>query len=381
MPSDDLKSHALSSHDFYALLDVTPVSSEAEIRRAYRKTALKYHPDKHGGSTEAVDKFHLLQIAYDVLSDGTAKGIYDSARRARQEREERERAFGDRRRRMKEDLERRESGVKRVREEDIEEERLAQEIEQDHGGLRNGAGVQSNGTAPDEISEMDRSVKVKWRREGAGETTDKAGLEEIFKRYGEVDCVVMLKDKKKKLDNDGGGKKGKMMIGTAVIIYKSVASAHAAVEEVKKLAIAFDSLESVFWATNEEPTFISNLRTPASPAATPTKPTLVQDTTASPNLAEVTRIRMRLAQQARDAKKNEPDGPTVRKVPSFASFRGVSTPQKPPKTSFSASSTPLAFDSPAFNSPGLEQIQKRRQREEEKRQLEEQIRAQEAAEI
>jgi DnaJ family protein C protein 17 len=83
-PSDDLKAHAASSQDFYALLDIPSTAAEAEIRRAYRKTALKYHPDKLAKPTPAdLDRFHLLQIAYDVLSDPEVRQLYNNAREAR----------------------------------------------------------------------------------------------------------------------------------------------------------------------------------------------------------------------------------------------------------------------------------------------------------
>ena len=82
MAKDDLLSHAASDVDFYALLDVSFSSSASDIRRAYRKTALKYHPDKLGDAFDP-EKFHLLQIANDVLSDETAKAAYDSRRAAK----------------------------------------------------------------------------------------------------------------------------------------------------------------------------------------------------------------------------------------------------------------------------------------------------------
>lgn len=65
MPEDkELLERAKSSQeDFYELLGVEFESSEADIKRAYRKTSLKYHPDKHPGNLEVVEKFHLLAIA------------------------------------------------------------------------------------------------------------------------------------------------------------------------------------------------------------------------------------------------------------------------------------------------------------------------------
>ena len=137
MAKDDLMSHAQSDVDFYALLDVSFSSSASDIRRAYRKTALKYHPDKLGDAFDP-EKFHLLQIANDVLSDETAKAAYDSRRAAKVQKQAQERLFEGRRRRMKEELEARERGVpfasagaKRQREEgqemDAEIRKLAEE--------------------------------------------------------------------------------------------------------------------------------------------------------------------------------------------------------------------------------------------------------------
>jgi DnaJ family protein C protein 17 len=140
MGRDDLMEHATSSVDFYALLGVAFETSESDIRRAYRKTALKYHPDKLGKDFDPA-KFHLLQIANDVLSDPAAKAAYDTARNARLQKQRQHELFEGKRRQMKEDLEARErggtggapsavGGGKRAREEDeMESEirRLAEE--------------------------------------------------------------------------------------------------------------------------------------------------------------------------------------------------------------------------------------------------------------
>ncbi len=141
MAKDDLMAHAASDVDFYALLDVQFESSAADIRRAYRKTALKYHPDKLGAAFDP-EKFHLLQIANDVLSDEAAKAAYDRKRNARLQQKRKEEMFEGRRRKMKEELEARErggisavgtgqQGVKRERDEgqemDQEIMRLAEE--------------------------------------------------------------------------------------------------------------------------------------------------------------------------------------------------------------------------------------------------------------
>ena len=140
MAKEDLMEHATSTVDFYELLGVTFETSESDIRRAYRKTALKYHPDKLGKDFDP-EKFHLLQIANDVLSDPSAKAAYDNGRNARLQKKRQNELFEGKRRQMKEDLEARErgvgatgatgaGGVKRPREEsemEIEIRRLAEE--------------------------------------------------------------------------------------------------------------------------------------------------------------------------------------------------------------------------------------------------------------
>src|SRR5215472_981615 len=120
MPSDDLLDHAKSDQDFYALLGegIHEGSTEKEISRAYRRAALKHHPDQNPNDPNAVSRFHSLQIAYDVLSDPAARAAYDEARRAREARKRHHEMLEGKRRVMKEDLERRESGAfKRKRDE------------------------------------------------------------------------------------------------------------------------------------------------------------------------------------------------------------------------------------------------------------------------
>lgn len=63
--------------DYYEVLKVSKSASQAEIKKAYRKKALKYHPDKNPGDKTAEEKFKQAAEAYEVLSDENKRARYD----------------------------------------------------------------------------------------------------------------------------------------------------------------------------------------------------------------------------------------------------------------------------------------------------------------
>ncbi|OQY20704.1 MAG: integrase [Desulfobacteraceae bacterium 4572_35.1] len=63
--------------DYYATLGIEKTASEAEIKKAYRKLAVKYHPDKNAGDKKAEERFKEISEAYAVLSDSEKKQQYD----------------------------------------------------------------------------------------------------------------------------------------------------------------------------------------------------------------------------------------------------------------------------------------------------------------
>jgi len=67
----------MSKRDYYEVLGVSKGASESEIKKAYRKMALKYHPDKNPGDKEAEEKFKEAAEAYEILSNAEKRQRYD----------------------------------------------------------------------------------------------------------------------------------------------------------------------------------------------------------------------------------------------------------------------------------------------------------------
>src|SRR5437660_7185628 len=67
----------MAKRDYYEVLGLSRGANEAEIKSAYRKLAVRYHPDKNPGDHEAEEKFKEAAEAYSVLSDSEQRARYD----------------------------------------------------------------------------------------------------------------------------------------------------------------------------------------------------------------------------------------------------------------------------------------------------------------
>src|SRR5699024_1943804 len=67
----------MAKNDYYEVLGVSREASEQEIKKAYKRLAMKYHPDRNKGDKDAENKFKEVKEAYEILSDAQKRAAYD----------------------------------------------------------------------------------------------------------------------------------------------------------------------------------------------------------------------------------------------------------------------------------------------------------------
>ena len=73
----------MAKRDYYEVLGISKGASQDEIKKAYRKMAIKYHPDKNPDDKTAEEKFKEAAEAYEILSDADKRARYDRYGHAR----------------------------------------------------------------------------------------------------------------------------------------------------------------------------------------------------------------------------------------------------------------------------------------------------------
>src|SRR6266571_7082990 len=67
----------MTKRDYYEVLGVSRTASEAELKAAFRKLEMKYHPDRNPSDKDCEHRFKEINEAYDVLKDGNKRAAYD----------------------------------------------------------------------------------------------------------------------------------------------------------------------------------------------------------------------------------------------------------------------------------------------------------------
>lgn len=221
--------------DLYGLLDIPITSSESEIQKAYRKKALQCHPDKNPDDPKAAETFHELSQALEILTDKAARAAYDKVLRAKAATKLRQQELDSKRRKLIEDLERREreasSGgsttnltdeqklaaeIKRLQREgnrllQEEQQKMKEEIKRTLNNLN----------TPIWDSSLNR-IKISWKAENNDSTNggyNEENLNRFLKKYGSIVALIISSKKK----------------GSALVEYTSKESSEMALELEKGL--------------------------------------------------------------------------------------------------------------------------------------------------
>eukprot|EP01025_Chloroclados_australasicus_P041783 TRINITY_DN4457_c0_g1_i2.p1 TRINITY_DN4457_c0_g1~~TRINITY_DN4457_c0_g1_i2.p1 ORF type:complete len:379 (-),score=67.38 TRINITY_DN4457_c0_g1_i2:780-1916(-) len=176
-----------------------------EVKKAYRRQAKEKHPDKNPDNPNAKDEFDLLKRALDFLLDENKRNVWLAEARSRAFHHRKRKAQKESKRRMVEDLERRESEfVQQLKRQKSEQQSVKEKLLQEKERLQRQMQRQAEQAferrkkeEKDELQEqLSRSFKVSWDRR-SGEYSGQQ-LREIFKDCGEIEDVIITTSKKKK---------------------------------------------------------------------------------------------------------------------------------------------------------------------------------------
>lgn len=188
--------------DLYAILAVDENATEKEIVKSYRKQALKWHPDKNPDNPEAVEVFHKLSKALEILTDAPARVAYDKILKAKKAAEKRHKELDSKRKKLKEDLELRENAAQSQKDLDVtvkknfqaEIERLRKEgsklLQKEQELLQEE--LRKTTEAKKRVEEEETitpKLKIRWKAKKGDESNggySYSVLHTMFSKYGDV---------------------------------------------------------------------------------------------------------------------------------------------------------------------------------------------------
>ncbi|XP_046565769.1 LOW QUALITY PROTEIN: dnaJ homolog subfamily C member 17-like [Haliotis rubra] len=235
----------LNKTDLYRLLGVGEDATEKELVKAYRKAALKCHPDKNPDNPDAANEFQRLSKALEILSDVAARAAYDKTRKAKKAAEERHKVLDSKRKKFKEDLEARERAsqdqkaddfraqrnleaeIERLRKQgssllEQEQEYLKEQLKKDREEAIKNIQKNTKANKEEEISTVSPKLKVTWsaeKRDDSNGGYSHGMLRAMLGKYGEVSALVI-----------SGTKNGR-----AIVEYKSPRAADMAFKSERGL--------------------------------------------------------------------------------------------------------------------------------------------------
>jgi len=216
----------LDTNDLYEFFSLTPVSSERDITRAYKKKALRNHPDKNPDNPRAGEIFQKISKAYKILTDPAAKAAYDKWVRAKQASLRRTQELSSKRKKLKEDLElqeqisTQESDYVREASRNIEAEIARLRTEGEEWIKKQEELLRAEFQNPAEAQE-DPTLKAQWKASKNDVTNggySRDALMKTFGRYGKVLDILVPKK-----------------CGRALIVFESALDASQAIKIEKGL--------------------------------------------------------------------------------------------------------------------------------------------------
>ncbi|GJQ68542.1 hypothetical protein Trydic_g17110 [Trypoxylus dichotomus] len=265
--SADLK---IEDEDLYEILEVDCTSSVHDIKKAYRKKALKLHPDKNPGNPNAAIEFHKLSRILEVLTDESARKAYDKVLKAKKEAVLRHRALDSKRQRLKEDLEIREKnsanfGKQKSAEEVLKEEieRLRKEgskqVEEEIENITKQIQKEEN-KIKDTWNSTEHRIRIKWKAQKDDPCNGGYNyqlLHKFLSKYGDVNVLIVSPKKNGSALVEFNSKRGAEM---AVELETGLASNPLQLEWLNKPAWCSRPVSSTIKDTDYESVVLMRMR-------------------------------------------------------------------------------------------------------------------------